>query len=255
MNQPTTTKPPLYFGWYVLAATFFIDLVVTGSRSSFGIFVLPMSEEFGWSRFTISIVAGMGAIIGGVTQPFIGYIFDQIAGRKVIVLSLVIVGLTTVALSLTFHILFLMFMFGFVFATAAGGARLSRGALLARWFIRKRATVVSIAAAGSSTGSLLLVPMAMYLLQATNWRVSWAAPGLVMLVLAVPMAYFFIRDDQGQWDFAPTAILSLHLQEGPTAALLKGGGAPWRWTSGLSLSDPGPSGKSAAPTSFVGLPP
>ena len=64
-------KQPLFFGWYVLAATFFIDLVVTGTRNSFGIFVLPMIDEFGWSRFTISLVAALGAIVGGVTQPFI----------------------------------------------------------------------------------------------------------------------------------------------------------------------------------------
>jgi hypothetical protein len=77
LNKTTTTKPPLYFGWYPLGAVFFIDLVVTGSCSSFGIFVLPMSEEFGWSRFTISLAAALGAIVGGVTQPFLGYIFDR----------------------------------------------------------------------------------------------------------------------------------------------------------------------------------
>jgi len=203
MANNIADKPPLYFGWYLLAAVFFIDLVVTGSRSSFGIFVLPMSEEFGWSRFTISIAAGLGAIVGGVAQPFLGYIFDRINGRRVIVISLIVVGLATIALSLTFHILFLMFMFGFVFAIAAGGTRLSRGALLARWFIRKRATVVSIAAAGSSVGSLLLVPLAMYLLQATSWRVSWAALGLVMLFLAVPLAFLFIRNDPKEMGLRP----------------------------------------------------
>ncbi len=70
--------------------------------------------------------------------------------------------------------------------------------MLARWFIRKRATVVSVAAAGTSIGSLLLVPLAMYLMQATNWRVSWAALGLVMLLLAAPLAFLFIRNDPKQ---------------------------------------------------------
>ncbi len=220
MPKKIANQPPLYFGWYVLAATFFIGLAVTGTRSSFGIFVLPMSEEFGWSRFTISLAAGMGAIVGGVTQPFLGYIFDRISGRKVIVSSLIIVGLATVALSLTFHILFLMFLFGFVFSTAASGTRLSRGALLARWFIRKRATVVSVAAAGSSIGSLP------YLLQATNWRVSWAALGLVMLLLTVPLAFLFIRNDPREMVLVLTEIPSLHLQKTEIAATQQGGGDP-----------------------------
>ena len=202
-DQVAGFKQPLFFGWYVLGATFFIDLVVTGTRNSFGIFVLPMSEEFGWSRFTISLVAALGAIVGGVTQPFIGNIFDRVAGRTVILLGLVIVGLSIIALSLTFNILFLMFMFGIVFSTAAGGARVSRGALLSRWFVRKRAMVISIGAAGSSMGGLLLVPLGMYLLQATNWRVSWAALGLVILLLAVPLAWLFIRDDPSKLGLHP----------------------------------------------------
>ena len=68
---------------------------------------------------------------------------------------------------------------------------------MAKWFIRKRATVVSVSAVGTSAGGLVLVPFAMYLLQATgdNWRITWAALGLIVLVLAVPLAFLFIRDN------------------------------------------------------------
>ncbi len=57
MSKPATARSPLYFGWYVVAAVTFIAFVNTGTRSSFGIFVIPMSEEFGWNRFTISVAA------------------------------------------------------------------------------------------------------------------------------------------------------------------------------------------------------
>ena len=73
-----------------------------------------MSEEFGWNRFTISVAAAIGAIVGGVAQPFIGHVFDSLGARKVILTSLLTVGLTTAALSLTFNIIFLILVFGFV---------------------------------------------------------------------------------------------------------------------------------------------
>ena len=111
MNQPAAAKPPIYFGWYVVAAVTFIAFVHTGSRSSFGIFVIPMSEEFGWSRFTISVVAAIGAIVGGAAQPILGYVFDRIGARKVILTSLVTVGLATAALGLTFNFIFLLLVF------------------------------------------------------------------------------------------------------------------------------------------------
>ena len=52
---------------------------------------------------------------------------------------------------------------------------------------------------------MLLVPFAMYLLQATgdNWRITWAALGLIILVLAVPLAFLFIRDDPSKVGLRP----------------------------------------------------
>ena len=197
VTKPGATKSPLFFGWYVVAAVTFIAFVNTGSRSSFGIFVIPMSEEFGWNRLTISSVAALGAIVGGAAQPFLGYAFDRVGARKVIVTSLVVVGLATAALGLTFNFIFLLLVFGFVTSISNSGAALARGALLARWFVRKRATVVSVGAVGTSAGSLLLVPFAMFLLQATggNWRITWAALGLIILFLAGPVGLLFIRAD------------------------------------------------------------
>src|SRR5918992_326855 len=149
MNQARAGRPPLYYGWYVVGACVFIALVTNGARNSFGIFVLPMSEEFGWSRGTISLAASLGFLVNGLTQPFLGQVLDRLGGRKVILTSLIVFGLATVLLSLTFHFLFLVFMFGFLTATAMSGVSLTNtGALLSKWFRRKRATVVGLNAIG-----------------------------------------------------------------------------------------------------------
>ena len=182
----------------------FIALVTNGARNAFGIFVLPLEHDFGWSRGTISIAASLGFLVNGLTQPFLGSVFDRLGGRRVILTSLVLFGLTTVLLSLTFHFLFLVFVFGFLSAAAMSGSSLTNtGALLTRWFRRRRATVVGLNAAGLSLGGLLLVPFAMYLLQVTNWRVTWAALGLLVLVLGVPLAWLFLRDDPSQLGLLP----------------------------------------------------
>lgn len=203
--QPTEgRKAAPYYGWYVVATCFFIAFLTVGSRNAFGIFVIPMSEEFGWNRTTISLAAGLGFLINGLTQPFIGHLFDRLGGRRVILVGLVIIGLATFALSFTFHILFLIFVFGFVLSTALSGPSLTNTmALLSKWFRRKRATAVAFNSAGTSFGGFLLVPFAMYLLQATNWRVTWAVLGLGVLVLALPLSFLFIRDDPAERGVQP----------------------------------------------------
>ena len=204
MAHTTSAKPGIYFGWYIVAAFFFFALLTNGVRSAFGIFVIPMSEEFGWSRGSISLAAALGTLVNGATQPFLGRLYDGFGGRRVIIPGLIVIGLATVFLSLTFHILFLVFMFGFVFGPAFSAASQSNtGAMLARWFRRQRATVLGLNAGGASAGGLVLVPLAMYLLQATNWRLTWAVLGLIILVLAVPLAFVFIRDDPATMGLHP----------------------------------------------------
>ena len=203
MTETRNVKPQLFYGWYIVATVAFVAFIAVGTSTNFGIFVIPISQEFGLSRTAITAVGGAGFLVSGLAQPFLGHLFDRL-GRQVILISLIVVGLTTIALSFTFHFLFLAFMFGFVLATARSGASISNtGALLARWFRRRRATVLGFNAAGSSLGGLLLVPFGMYLLQATNWRVTWAVMGLLVLVLAVPMAFFFLRNDPAELGLRP----------------------------------------------------
>ena len=204
MAAHTKKGQGIYFGWYIVAATMFIALVSTGARNSFGIFIIPLEDEFGWNRFTLSLVVGTGYLVNGVTQPILGNIFDRFSGRNVILVGLVIMGLATLLLSLTFHFLFLFFVFGFVLSIAMSGPSVTNTmSLLSKWFRRKRATAMALNVAGASLGGLLLVPLGMFLLQATNWRVTWVAFGLMVLLLAVPMAYLFVRNDPAERGLEP----------------------------------------------------
>jgi MFS family permease len=194
---PTSSaRPAIFYGWVIVATTFLIALVTVGGRSAFGVFVVPMSEEFGWSRSTISLAAALGFLVNGLSQPFVGRLFDTLGGRKVILASLAIFGVTTILLALTFHILFLIVVFGIIMSIAWSGTSLTTtSALLSRWFQRRRATVLSLSTAGASAGGLLLVPLAMAVLQRTDWRITWVVLGAMVLVAAWPLACFLLRDD------------------------------------------------------------
>ena len=211
--RTNTATPGIYFGWYVVATSMFIAFATVGARNAMGIFVIPMSDDFGWSRGTISLVGALGFLVNGVTQPFYGRWFDR-RGTGVIVSHLVIAAVATMLLSLTFDILFLVFVFGVVTSMAMSGASLTNtSALLARWFQRRRATVIGLNSAGSSLGSLMLVPFGIYLIQATNWRTTWVALGLIIF-LAVPLAKMFLQDSPARRGLRPDGDAERPEEEG-----------------------------------------
>ncbi len=200
-NSP---RRPMYFGWYVVFASVFIGFAAVGARNGFGAFVIPMSDEFGWNRLTISIAAALGILLNGVSQPFIGQIFDRTGGRKLILGSALALGLLTLALALTMHVLFLIFVFGILASLAQSGLSLTNtSALLSRWFRRKRGTVIGLNSTALSLGGLVLVPLAVYLMEATgSWRIAWMGLGAVVL-LSLPVGWFFIRENPAQMNLHP----------------------------------------------------
>ena len=101
MDQTRPDKSPIFYGWYIVGAVFFVALVSTGARSAMGNFIVPMSEEFGWSRTEISIAGLMGALVNGFSQPFLGRVFDKTGGRWVILWGIIVIGLSTACLLYT----------------------------------------------------------------------------------------------------------------------------------------------------------
>ena len=153
MTQGSGGRMPGYRGWYVAGACVVVSVVVVGARNSFGAFVLPMSEEFGWNRGTVSLAAFLGLLLNGLTQTALGVFADRAGGRRTILVSLIVFGLAFLFLSLTFHIVFLVLVFGLVSGVAYGGASPAiTSALLANWFRRARATVLGLNAAGAGLG-------------------------------------------------------------------------------------------------------
>lgn len=198
------TRQPFYYGWIVVAVCFFIVLISAGPRTGFGAFFNPMREDFGWSYGLTSLALSIAMLVGGFFGPLGGYLLDKFGGRTVILWGLVIMGASTILLSLTPHILFLILMFGVVTAIGMTGAGVNTAvALLARWFRRRRTIALGLVTAGLSAGGLVMVPLAAYLIQATDWRTAWVVLGAIILGLGFPVTFVLLRNDPKDMGLLP----------------------------------------------------
>lgn len=193
-----------YYGWYVVAALFFMTFLAVGSRQGFGVFVKTWEEEFDTSLTMISVAAALGWLVNGVVQPFFGNFADRFGAKPVILISLIVMGFGTIAMSLMTNVFMLIFLFGFVVSFASGGIMFTTtGTIVARWFRRKRGTAISVLTSGGSVGGLLLVPFAAYVLILSDWRVSWAVMGGLILLLGLPVIMLVVRGDPKELGLNP----------------------------------------------------
>ena len=198
------SRQVIYYGWFIVAVTGFSSLATGGSRNAFGVFVVPMSEDFEWNRTTISVAFFVATLVSGLGQPFVGRLYDTFGGRRVILTSLAAIGASFLLLSVTFNIVFLVIVYGIVLSIAMNGGSVSTTILLvAKWFRRKRATAIGLSAAGTSLGGMVLVPFAAYMMDLTTWRMTWVALGVIVLGLALPLSYLLLRDDPSDMGLLP----------------------------------------------------
>jgi len=193
-----------FYGWYIVAALFFATFIAIGVRQGFGIFVETWEEDFGAKTSVVTAAAAIGWVMNGVSQPYFGRLTDRVGGRKVLILGMAVIGLATLGVAASRNPFMLIVMYGFLMSFASGAISFTpAGALLSRWFVRKRGTAMSILTTGGSVSGLLMIPFMAYLLDFTSWQVVWLVLGGMILVLGLPVLVFVVRSGPEEMGVEP----------------------------------------------------
>jgi MFS family permease len=185
----------LHPAWVVLGAVTLCLLASTGIRAVFGVYIKPMETELGWSRGALSMAAALSLLLLGAVGPFAGRLADRWGPRRVVVLSLGLLGAGSILSAFVTELWHIYVTAGVLMAVGAGGAAMSTGSsVVARWFDRSRGVAMGIAAGGMSAGQLVVVPLATALTLTYGWRSSFLWLGVGLLLLIVPIGIWLIRN-------------------------------------------------------------
>ena len=201
---PYNRSPRLFYGWYVLAASFVILFLNSGGRNVIGVMVKPMQDEFGWGRGAISAAVFVNLAVYALASIITGRLYDRFGPKWVIVCSSILFS-AGFALMATMHSLWQFILYyGILNAAGLGGITVPIfGSIIGNWFQKRRGLAVSLALAGGSLGQFALVPVFSTLVIGSGWRITslWIA-GLSLL-LNVALAFGVVRGDPADFGLAP----------------------------------------------------
>jgi MFS family permease len=185
----------LHPAWVVLGALTLCLLAASGIRAVFGVYIKPMEAEMGWSRGELSGAAALSLLLLGAVGPFAGRLADRWGPRAIIVVSLGLLALGSIASAFVQSLWHIYVTAGLLMAVGAGGSALSTGsALVTRWFEQHRGLAMGLAAGGMSAGQLIVIPLATILTVTYGWRASFFWLGSALLLLVVPVGAWFLRN-------------------------------------------------------------
>ncbi|SFR88807.1 MFS transporter [Sphingomonas jatrophae] len=230
----------MYFGWNIVALGAVVYMIVIGATfNAFGLFVLPVSAEFGLSRANMNsglILLNFG---NAVFAPLVGRLLDRIPARRIMAAAALLFGLSFVTLGLSRSLWLSAAVMAVPLAIAISAAgTITVSALLARWFTARRGKAMMLAAMGMSFGSIAVTPLIGWLVHAQGWRTALVilgvASGAVLLIVTA-----LVRERPGEEEGRIEQPATPAGQRGasgapmPVAAVLR---MPQFWSIGISTA-------------------
>ncbi len=193
---PMAPAPKIFYGWVVVAAAFFVALVAYGVQYSFGIFLKPLSEDFGWTRTLVSGAVSLFMFSRGALAIFTGWATDKYGARKTVAVGGLFLGLGLLLTSRISAPWQLYLFYGLLVGAGLSVAFAPLVATASRWFVSKRGLAVGIVVAGIGMGTVVMSPLARYLIAAYEWRLSYIIIGLLAWLIVIPAALFLRRSPE-----------------------------------------------------------
>ena len=182
-----------FSGWFIVAGAALVLFGAAGSRFSFGVFLTPLTEDFGWSRSSMSGALAIAGLATAFLRPVAGYLSDRFDPAKMALIGMAMAGFSLLGLSQInelwqFYTLFLIMGSGFTLASPATLTRLISSA-----FTRRRSLALSLAGSGSAIGETTLVPISATVLTIGGWRSAYAVLSMLVLVVIIPISYRLLK--------------------------------------------------------------
>ena len=184
-------------GGVVLACTVGNAVSVTPMvYTVFGLFLIPISTEFDWSRAAVSFVLFIIAVAGAISYPIVGRLIDRYGARPVILTGNVLFAASVASVSLVEASRFQFYTaYALIGISAAIPSSVMFTKVIAGWFDRRRGLFLGIVGGlGNGVGAALSPLFVFALISSYGWRAGFQGIGAVIILVGFPVLYLLLRD-------------------------------------------------------------
>ena len=184
--------------WVYLGAACLIALIGFGVRSSFGLFLEPMTLANGWGRETFSLAMAVQNLLWGVGLPFAGALADRFGPGGVVVFGALLYAAGIIGMADADGALALNLFGGILtgLGVAFTAYSLALAAMVRVVGPRHRSLALGLGTAAGSLGQVLFSPLSYGFIAAFGWY-----PALLMLagasLLLIPLALLLPNGTSG----------------------------------------------------------
>lgn len=162
----------------------------------FGLFLIPISTEFDWSRAAVSFVLFIIAVAGAISYPIVGRLIDRYGARPVILTGNVLFAASVASVSLVEASRFQFYTaYALIGISAAIPSSVMFTKVIAGWFDQRRGLFLGIVGGlGNGVGAALSPLFVFALISSYGWRAGFQGIGAAIILIGFPVLYLLLRD-------------------------------------------------------------
>ena len=183
-----------FYGYVIVFSSFVILVMAFGINYSFGIFFKPLLAQFEWTRASTSAAYSLMTLISGFLGIFAGRLSDAFGPKIIGMLAGVFLSSGLLLLSQTQNLFHFYLFYGGLIAAGVSGCWPGLLPAIAKWFVKRRGLMTGIVTSGIGFGTLLIPPLAEWLISTYTWRTAYIVIGLLTLLVVISVSFFLKAD-------------------------------------------------------------
>lgn len=188
--------PRFFYGWLVVASGFAVTFFGFGCAYTFSSFVPSLQKAFGASLGQVSLVFSLAGFLYFALGIVSGPLADRWGSRRLAVTGMILTGLGLALAAIARNLTEVYLAYGLGVGLGIGCSYVPALGAVQRWFLRKRGFASGLAVSGIGVGTMVMPPLASFLIERFGWRPAYLILGGVTVVIGAGMACL-IENDPG----------------------------------------------------------
>lgn len=158
-----------------------------------GIFLKPVSAEFGWSRAAFTTPIMLGGLLGSVAALLTGPLVDRFGSRWALVGAFGILGLSFILMAAMEELWHYYVIQMIARSMNTGVMAVASAVIIPNWFIVRRGRAFSLGNLGFPIGASVIPLFVQFLISTSGWRTAALGVGILIWVVSMAPAAAFLR--------------------------------------------------------------
>jgi len=194
--------PRVHYAWIIIGLSVLLYLAGGSITQAFGVVILPLQDEYGWSQGSITLAYGISAIMSAVLSPVVGIATDRYGGRPVLFVGVACFFIGTAISALATDVWHIWLAYGVFLGVTQSCLNVALITTATYWFREKLGLGVGLLQCAGGVGPAGTTLLIGILLVHYDWRVAFWSLG-IGCGTAMTMIVFFFRSKPSDMGLDP----------------------------------------------------